>query len=48
MELTKTDAHNILVFLERVQLTGNEALTFVLLCDKLKKIEMAEEVKEDG
>ena len=48
MELTKTDAHNLLVFLERVQLTGNEAVTFVMLCEKIKRIEMEEEVVKDG
>lgn len=38
MHLTKNDIHNLLVFLDRVQLSGNEALTFVALCEKLKKI----------
>lgn len=36
MELTKADIHNLIVFLNRVQLTGNEAQTFVLLVEKLK------------
>lgn len=38
MELTKNDIHNLLVFLERVQLTGGEAMTFVELCSKLNSI----------
>ena len=36
MELTKADIHNLIVFLNRVQLTGNEAQTFVLIVEKLK------------
>lgn len=36
--LNQTDIHNLLVFLDRVQLSGNEALTFVALCEKLKKV----------
>lgn len=36
--LNQTDIHNLLVFLDRVQLSGNEALTFVALCEKIKKI----------
>ena len=36
MELTQTDIHNLLVFLERVQLTGNEAVTFVQLVTKIQ------------
>lgn len=36
MELTKADIHNLIVFLNRVQLTGSEAQTFVLLVEKLK------------
>ena len=39
MELTKQDIHNLLVFLDRVNLTGGEAMTFVMLCQKLKAIE---------
>lgn len=35
MQLTKTDIHNLLVFLDRVQLTGNEAVTFVQILEKL-------------
>ena len=41
MLFTKTDIHNLLVFLDRVQLTGSEAITFVQLVSKLK--EMCEE-----
>lgn len=44
MLLTNTDIHNLLVFLERVQLTGNEAVTFVQLLSKLKEMQD----KEDG
>lgn len=36
MSLTKADIHNLLVFLERVQLTGGEAVTFVQLVQKLQ------------
>ena len=36
MNLSKADIHNLLVFLERVQLTGGEAVTFVQLVQKLQ------------
>lgn len=36
MELNKNDIHNLLVFLERVQLMGGEAVTFVQLVQKLQ------------
>lgn len=36
MNLSKADVHNLLVFLERVQLTGGEAVTFVQLVQKLQ------------
>lgn len=36
MSLSKADIHNLLVFLERVQLTGGEAVTFVQLVQKLQ------------
>ena len=36
MNLSKADIHNLLVFLERVQLTGGEAITFVQLVQKLQ------------
>ena len=38
MSLSKADIHNLLVFLERVQLTGGEAVTFVQLVQKLQNI----------
>lgn len=38
MSLSNTDIHNLLVFLERVQLTGSEAVTFVQLVQKLQNI----------
>ena len=38
MNLSKADIHNLLVFLERVQLTGGEAVTFVQLVQKLQAI----------
>lgn len=38
MNLSKADIHNLLVFLERVQLTGGEAVTFVQLVQKLQTI----------
>lgn len=36
MSLSNTDIHNLMVFLERVQLTGGEAVTFVQLVQKLQ------------
>lgn len=42
MELNKNDIHNLLVFLERVQLTGGEAVTFVQLVQKLMQMQNGE------
>lgn len=36
MELTKNDIKNILVFLNRTQLSGNEVPVFVGICGKLQ------------
>lgn len=41
--LTETDIHNLLVFLERIQLTGSEAVTFVQLVEKIKQLKSAKE-----
>lgn len=38
MELTNVDIHNILVFISRAQMTGSEAPTYLMLCEKLKTI----------
>lgn len=46
MELTATDIHNLLVFLNRVQLTGNEAITFVQLLEKLTQIQNSKKEEE--
>ena len=35
IELTNEEASNLMVFLNRVQLTGQEAVTFVVLQQKL-------------
>lgn len=35
MDLTNNDIHNLLVFLNRVQLSGSEAVTFVQILEKL-------------
>ena len=43
MKLTATDIHNLLVFLDRVQLTGKEAVTFVQLLSKLQEISEGDE-----
>lgn len=43
MELTKADIHNLLVFLNRVQLSGSEAVTFVQLLSKLKGMQDEED-----
>lgn len=42
MSLSKADIHNLLVFLERVQLTGGEAVTFVQLVQKLMQMKNGE------
>lgn len=38
MDLTNNDIHNLLVFLNRVQLSGSEAVTFVQILEKLTNI----------
>lgn len=38
MELTKEDIHNLLVFLERATMQGNEAVAYIMLREKLKMI----------
>lgn len=38
MELTSADIHNVLVFISRAQMTGSEAPTYLMLCEKLKTI----------
>lgn len=43
MLLTKTDIHNLLVFLKRVQLTGEEAITYVELLQKIQALNEGEE-----
>ena len=45
MSLSKADIHNLLVFLERVQLTGGEAVTFVQLVQKLQTMRGEEGVE---
>ena len=42
MSLSNTDIHNLLVFLERVQLTGGEAVTLVQLVQKLMQMQNCE------
>lgn len=46
MQLTKTDIHNLLVFLDRVQLSGSEAVTFVQILEKLMQMQNDEKVGE--
>lgn len=36
MELTKEDIHNLIVFMDRTNLTGGEVATFVQLVHKLQ------------
>lgn len=43
MELTKADIHNLIVFLNRVQLSGNEAVTFVQLVAKIQAMNKDDE-----
>ena len=38
MELTKEDIHNLIVFMDRTNLTGGEVATFVSLYQKLQKL----------
>ena len=44
--LTKEDIHNLLVFLNRVQLTGSEAVTFVQILEKLMQMQKSEEEEQ--
>jgi len=37
-ELTKDDLNNLLVFLSRANLTGNEAIVMVKLVEKINKL----------
>lgn len=43
MDLTETDIHNLLVFLKRVQLTGEEAITYVELLQKIQALNKGDE-----
>lgn len=43
MDLTNNDIHNLLVFLNRVQLSGSEAVTFVQLLEKLMKMQKGDD-----
>lgn len=48
MELTKEDIHNLIVFMDRTNLTGGEVATFVSLYQKLQKLkEGAENADRD-
>lgn len=38
MKLTKEEIHNLLIFLERSTMSGNEAVTFIMLREKLKQM----------
>lgn len=42
MDLTNNDIHNLLVFLNRVQLSGGEAVTFVQILEKLMQMQNGE------
>lgn len=44
--ITKQDAQNLLKLLERVQVSGAEAITLVTLMSKLAKIEDEEKPKK--
>lgn len=46
MELTNNDIHNLLVFLNRVQLSGGEAVTFVQVLEKLMQMQKSEEEEQ--
>ena len=37
-DLSKEDIHNLLIFLERSTMSGNEAVTFIMLREKLKQM----------
>lgn len=48
MELTKNDIHNILIFLKRTTMNGEEVPVFVDICNKLQEMLKApDEVKEE-
>lgn len=47
MELTRQDVHNLMVFLERTQLTGKEAGEYCNLYNKLVAMQKEFEVKEN-
>lgn len=46
MNLTKEELHNLLVFLERVQMTGKEAAAYISLVQKITQY-AAEKQKEE-
>lgn len=48
MELTRQDIHNLMVFLERTQLTGKEAGEYCNLYNKLVAMQKEIEVKENA
>lgn len=48
MELTQQDVHNLMVFLERTQLTGKEAGEYCNLYNKLVAMQKEFEVKENA
>ena len=48
MELTQQDVHNLMVFLERTQLTGKEAGEYCNLYNKLLAIQKEFEVNDNA
>lgn len=46
MNLTKEELHNLLVFLERAQMTGKEAAAYISLVQKITQY-AAEKQKEE-
>lgn len=48
MELTRQDVHNLMVFLERTQLTGKEAGEYCNLYNKLLAMQKEFEVKNSA
>lgn len=48
MELTKEEMHNLLIFLDRVTLTGKEATAYVTLIAKLNTILKEEAEQNDN
>lgn len=48
MELTRQDVHNLIVFLERTQLTGKEAGEYCNLYNKLLAMQKEFEVKNSA